>query len=91
MKLLLYKTNKLNIMREFLNKSGLEFSDISSEKFREYVYTDFSLTINDPLKLNVSKSGGHRVFSENGDSFYITPGWKYIKWQVKEGSPNFVR
>lgn len=79
-------------MGQFVNKSGLEFSDISSEEFREYTWGDmFKLTINRPLRLNVSASGGHRIFTEDGNSFYVPSGWKCLMWKAKEGEPNFVK
>ena len=76
---------------DFINKTKLIFSDISSEKFREYTFPNKEkLTIFQPLFLNVSESGGHRIFSNNGCSYYIKPAesW-YIMWIVKEGEPNF--
>ena len=80
-------------MREFINESGLEFTDISSEKFRRYTFSDGRIVhIDNPLFLHVSKSGGHRVFSEEGVSYYIQPseGW-FINWVARKGKPNFVK
>jgi hypothetical protein len=80
-------------MREFINESGLEFTDISSESFREYHFSNGRLLkIFKPLFLHVSKSGGHRVFDDDGISYYIQPseGW-FITWQVDPGKPNFVK
>jgi len=78
---------------QFLNGSGLEFTDISMEQEREYIFPNGrTLTIKEPLRLNVSDSGGHRVFSADGYCWYIQPkeGW-VIKWKVKVGKPHFVR
>ena len=76
----------------FFNTSGLEFKDISSEEYREYNFPNGNkLTIIKPLKLNVSKSGGHRVFDAQGVSWYVKPkeSW-YIHWVVEKDKPNFV-
>lgn len=77
----------------FLNESGLEFNDISSESKREYIFPNGGkLFIGSPLYLNVSKSGGHRVYAADGWCYYIQPkeGWS-IRWKVKEGKPSFVK
>jgi hypothetical protein len=76
----------------FINESGLEFTDISSEQFREYAFAnDEILRIENPLKLHVSESGGHRIFDAQGNSFYVPKGWLHLRWQAKEGQPNFVK
>jgi|GEM_PF-2525552 len=78
---------------EFINESGLDFKNISSERYRQYVFPNGeNLIINQPLYLNVSPSGGHRLFDNFGNSYYVQPqeGW-YIKWQAKFGLPNFVK
>lgn len=67
------------------------FSDIDSEEFRTYVFKDGEITINSPLKLNVSNSGGHRVFDAQGISHYIPSGWIHLFWKAKENQPNFVK
>lgn len=76
--------------KDFINKSGLTFKDISSESWRRYTYADgSSILIDEPLALNVSKNG-HRLFDAAGTSHYIPKGWKHLKWQVKDGQPHFV-
>lgn len=78
---------------EFINESGLEFKDISSESFREYHFPNGErLFIDAPLFLHASASGGHRLFDAYGVSYYIQPsqGW-YIRWQAGEGKPHFVK
>ena len=85
------KNTKLN--EGFINESGLEFKDISSEKNREYNFiTGKKLFIKYPLYLNVSASGGHRIYSANGYCYYIQPkeGW-FIKWKPRKGRPSFVK
>ena len=77
----------------FINASELVFKDISSETDREYCFPNGTrLVIIKPLFLNVSASGGHRLFTEEGWCYYVQPkdGW-WIRWRVKEGAPDFVR
>lgn len=82
---------------EFINESGLKFTDISSESYREYLYADGSVVrIDKPVKLNVSKSGGHRIYAATdsaprGKCFYIKPEWRYIVWEPREDLPHFVK
>lgn len=77
---------------DFINKSDLAFSDISSEEYRTYQWeSGFKITIQQPQKLNVSASGGHRVFDAFGVSHYIPAGWVHLWWAAKDGQPNFVR
>jgi len=77
----------------FINESGLEFKDISSEKEREYTFpTGKKLYIGKPLYLNVSESGGHRLYTQDKWCYYVQPkeSW-YIRWKVRKGQPNFVK
>ena len=77
----------------FLNESDLIFNDISSERKRKYKFPNGkSLKIGKPLFLNVSASGGHRIYAEDGWSYYIKPeqSW-WIRWKVRKGKPNFVK
>ena len=77
---------------EFNNASDLEFTDISSEQWREYQFLGGqAIRIEAPLKLNVSASGGHRVFDAEGVSHYVPAGWIHLKWTAKDGAPNFVK
>lgn len=79
-------------MAKFINKSGLEFVDISSEHYRTYTFPGGrSVTIDEPLKLNVSDSGGHRIFDRQGLSHYVPPGWLQLTWEAKPGRPHFVK
>jgi hypothetical protein len=77
---------------DFINESGLDFTDISTEAVRRYHYKgDTEIVISGPLMLNVSRSGGHRIFDENGVSHYIPKGWIQLTWIAKPGEPNFVK
>lgn len=76
----------------FKNESGLEFTDISSESFRVYEFSNGKeVRIDEPLRLNVSSSGGHRLFDASGTSHYVPKGWIHLRWKVKPGCPNFVK
>lgn len=77
----------------FINESGLNFNDISSEQCREYIkYTDTLKLEGNPLYLNVSASGGHRLYTDAGWCYYVQPreAWA-IRWKVIEGKPHFVK
>lgn len=77
-------------MIEFRNNSGLAFSSLESELWRSYTFPGGDVvTINDPQYLNVSSSGGHRVFDAGGISHYIPKGWIHLTWSVKEDQPHF--
>jgi len=76
--------------KDFLNESGLEFKDLSDELFRVYEFPDMEVKIEEPLLLNVSASGGHRVFDSQGNSNYIPAGWRRLYWRVKENKSNFA-
>src|SRR6201985_106076 len=64
--------NQSNPISQFKNESSLEFTDISSEEYRIYEFNNGkTVMISEPLKLNVAKSGGHRIFDGSGISHYI--------------------
>lgn len=73
----------------FKNASDLEFKDISSEIYRTYEFPDFQITITNPLKLNVSERGGHRIWDKDGVSHYVPPGWRHLYWLAKDDEPHF--
>jgi hypothetical protein len=77
----------------FINETELTFKDISSEKDRVYGFPNGNtLHVGEPLYLNVSASGGHRLYTKDKWCYYIQPkeGW-WIRWKVKEGEPSFVK
>lgn len=75
---------------DFKNDSGLEFTDISTELWREYTFDkDQKVRIEHPLKLYVSDNG-HRILDGSGVSHYVPFGWVHLKWQSKDGEPQFV-
>ena len=76
----------------FINESNLKFEDISSEAIRTYEWpSGVKVIIDEPLYLNVSKSGGHRIFDAYGISHYIPSGWNHLYWVAKDGQPHFVK
>lgn len=82
--------------KDIKNESSLEFTDISSESHRVYLFMskDGSVTcirIDEPIGLNVSKSGGHRLINSNGVYSYIKPEWFMINWKAKDNEPHFVK
>lgn len=75
---------------ELRNESGLDFADISSERWREYTFSENqSIRIEKPLKLYVSDNG-HRILDAAGVSHYIPLNWIHLKWKAKDGEPHFV-
>lgn len=70
---------------------NLKFVNISSEQWREYDFgEDGVVRIDSPLALNVSRSGGHRVWDADGVSHYVPKGWIHLRWLVKPDNPHFV-
>lgn len=77
---------------ELRNLTDSTFTDISSEEWRVYTWeSGFSVTINLPLYLHVSGSGGARVLDDAGVSHYIPSGWKHLAWRAKDNAPHFVK
>lgn len=77
---------------KFNNKSGLQFTDISSELERRYRFVGGAwVVIQEPLWLHVSDSGGHRIFDAEGRGHYIPVGWIQLTWLPKPGAPSFVK
>ena len=75
----------------FRSLASMNFHDISSEKYRTYVFENGSkVTIKDPLFLNVSKSGGHRVYDARGISHYIPYKWVHLYWESRQGEEHFT-
>lgn len=73
-------------MDDALNR---EWTDISNEEYRTYHFPKGErVRIDNPQKLNVSASGGHRVYSADGISHYIPPAWIHLEWK---GEPSFVK
>ncbi len=87
-----YVTVSKMTVKDFINNSGLSFTDISTEAVRRYHFKgDEVVVIPGPLMLNVSRTGGHRIYDENGVSHYIPKGWLELTWVAKAGEANFVK
>lgn len=80
---------KREIQKAYIDRN-LKWVDISTEKWRKYVWADGSEVIIDgPMKLNVSKNG-HRVEDSIRHGHYVPYGWKHLEWEAKEGALVFV-
>ena len=63
----------------------LEWKDIDHEEYRVYVFKDNQrVAIQQPVLLNVSKSGGHRILDANNVSHYIPYKWIHLYWETKD-------
>lgn len=71
----------------------MEFKDISNEFHRTYTFFKegqlVKITIDLPMKVNVSESGGHRVLDSQGVSHYIPSGWIHLEWKVVKDTEPF--
>ena len=89
-----YKRVKPTIQEQPLSPGKpvmLEFKDVSDELYRIYEWPDGKIVkVKDPVSLNVSKSGGHRVLDKAGMSHYIPSGWVHLYWKVKPGKEPFA-
>ena len=76
---------------DIVNGSTLTLNDISSEKWREYEFEGKKVVhIDNPVGLNVSKTGGHRVVDGDGVCHYVPKGWFHLSWKAKPGEPHLV-
>lgn len=82
----------------FRHSVDQEYKDISEEEYREYHYYDeknkkepIIVRIDQPLALNVSNSGGHRIFDSKGISHYIPWGWKHLVWKASSDRDAHIR
>lgn len=64
----------------------MKFIDISIEICRTYTFpSGDSVTIERPVRLHVSESGGHRIVDASNHGHYIPPKWIHIEWIVESG------
>jgi hypothetical protein len=76
---------------QFVDALNRNWSNISTNQYRVYEFPGgHKVRLEKPLKLFVSESGGHRVFTADGISHYIPTGWIHLYWEVGENQPNFV-
>ena len=75
-------------MKEPIIIAGAKFVDISSEKWREYVYPTGTVRISEPKWLNVKPQTdslhSHRVIDHAGISHYLPSGFLEIRWVSDE-------
>jgi len=75
----------------YTDNQNLKFSDISLELWREYDFLDngkiVTIKIENPLVLNVSASGGHRIIDSKGIAHYIPYKWIALRWENEEDAP----
>lgn len=78
--------------KDLRNDTNIKFTDISTEETRRYQYKgEEYVVIENPIALNVSKAGGHRVLDGQGLSHYIPKGWIGLSWKARDGQPHFVK
>ncbi len=71
--------------------STLKFKSLRDEQYRTYTFLGGeTVTIEKPVELNVSQSGGHRILDSAGMSHYIPDGWIQLTWKVKKGRTPFA-
>ena len=67
--------------------ANMSFSSLESEKSRIYHFpNDEKRVIVDPIAINVSRSGGHKVIDAEGITHYIPKGWLELTWKAKDGA-----
>jgi len=70
-------------MKEVIDKT--EWANCDHEIYRTYVFPDGkTVTIERPVLLNVSKSGGHRLLDANDKSHYIPYKWIHLYWETDD-------
>jgi hypothetical protein len=66
----------------------LNWHNIDHEIFRCYTFIidgkPAKLRINNPVLLNVSKSGGHRILDKDDVSYYVPYKWLCISWETND-------
>lgn len=66
-----------------MSSKELAWKSIETEEYRIYLFDGGeSVKIDNPVKLNISDSGGHRIVDSEGISYYIPPYWNCIKWKA---------
>lgn len=77
---------------ELRNETDIEFTDISSEQWREILYSNGNIDcIESPLYLGVSSSTLRIVDAEGNSWIIYKDKIDRIKFQVKDGAPHFIK
>jgi len=67
---------------------NLEWKNIDHEVYRKYTFWMdagiINVRIDNPILLNVSKSGGHRILDAKDVAHYIPSGWIHLYWETKD-------
>ena len=66
-----------------------EWLAIDNELYREYVFPDFTVRVENPVKVMIRmkpEGHSHRIIAQNPatkefTSWYIPAGWRAIRWQ----------
>lgn len=64
----------------------LEWKSIEHEIYRVYVFENGKIKIENPVKINVSKSGGHRILDKKNISHYIPYKWIHLYWETDDNN-----
>ena len=72
-------------------RSGIEFRDISGVEYRKYYFRGHTITIERPVALHVSESGGHKLVCASGESVYIDSSFLAISWRPAVKGRSFYR
>lgn len=64
--------------------------DINSEEYREYVFSDSIYRIDNPVSVDVTDSGSHRVVDSDGVTHRPATNWIALRWKPKSGEPSYV-
>lgn len=63
----------------------LEWKNIDHEKYRVYVFpNEEEVRIEEPVLINISKSGGARILDANNVSHYIPYKWIHLYWETND-------
>ena len=60
-----------------------EFIEVELQN-RIYEYPDCKIEVKNVTSINVSKSGTHRLNTNDGKKHIIPPGWRHIEFDAKE-------
>lgn len=74
------------------NETEYNFTNIESEKRREYDFGNVDVRIDDPVGIAVSDNG-HRLVDSSGICHYVgfSHGGFYFNWKPYDGEPHFVK
>jgi len=63
----------------------LDWKNIDHETFRVYQFPNGEFVrISNPVLLNVSRSGGHRILDNKDVAHYVPSGWIHLYWETRD-------